>query len=320
MTDKSPINRRWLPLNALRAFEAVGRHSSFTAGGHALNVSQSALSRHVQTLEALLGCPLLIRHPHGLETTEAGRRLLPAISRGFDGIEREMNEIIRNRGRDRHLRTLRVHMPPSFLQQVGLPALKSFRREYPDIIIDVASSYVTGWPREEPDIAVVYDRPQAGQSVTDLLWMIHVAPACAPEVAREHEGKTLDRFLRDNELLHVKLQGQARGLMWASYIRQRGLEVDTDRGLAFETASAATGYAMTGGGVALIDLVLFAQEIAAGRLVVPYPEPAEEGYGYFLTMRPEDMADPILALFRTWMIEHCARPEPPPLLRAAAAP
>ena len=44
---KTLINRRWLPLNALRAFEAVGRHMSFTAGAQALTVSQSAMSRHV---------------------------------------------------------------------------------------------------------------------------------------------------------------------------------------------------------------------------------------------------------------------------------
>ena len=48
---KTPkINRRWLPLNALRAFDAVGQNLSFTAGAQALHVSQSALSRHVISL------------------------------------------------------------------------------------------------------------------------------------------------------------------------------------------------------------------------------------------------------------------------------
>ena len=83
MAAKPIINRSWIPLNALRAFEAVGRHLSFTAGGQALNVSQSALSRHVQTLESLLGSPLLIRRPHGLELTASGQALLPAISRSL---------------------------------------------------------------------------------------------------------------------------------------------------------------------------------------------------------------------------------------------
>ena len=311
MPAKPIINRSWIPLNALRAFEAVGRHLSFTAGGQALNVSQSALSRHVQTLESLLGSPLLIRRPHGLELTASGQALLPAISRSFDAIEREMNEIIRNRGRASHQRTLRVHMPPSFLQQIAIPALKYFHREYPDILIDVFSSNGTGMPKEEPDVAVVYDRPQVSQTVTDLLWMINLAPVCAPEIAEAHKGKSLEQFLRDNELLHVKLEGQARGVKWASYAQQLGLDVNTDRGLAFDTASYAASYAIAGTGVALTDLNLFAPELAAGRLVMPYDAVIDECYGYFLILRPEDLADPVVALFRSWMIEHCARPPAP---------
>jgi LysR family glycine cleavage system transcriptional activator len=254
---------------------------------------------------------LLIRRPHGLELTASGQALLPAISRSFDAIEREMNEIIRNRGRASHQRTLRVHMPPSFLQQIAIPALKYFHREYPDILIDVFSSNGTGMPKEEPDVAVVYDRPQVSQTVTDLLWMINLAPVCAPEIAEAHKGKSLEQFLRDNELLHVKLEGQARGIKWASYVQQLKLDVNTDRGLAFDTASYAASYAIAGTGVALTDLNLFAAELAAGRLVMPYDAIIDEGYGYFLILRPEDLADPVVALFRSWMIEHCARPPAP---------
>jgi LysR family transcriptional regulator, glycine cleavage system transcriptional activator len=61
ISPRSPINRRWLPLNALRAFDAVGQHLSFTGGAAALSVSQSATSRHVIGLEELLGKPLFDR-------------------------------------------------------------------------------------------------------------------------------------------------------------------------------------------------------------------------------------------------------------------
>ena len=53
--SKKSIDRRWLPLNALRAFEGVAKHGSFTAAAHALLISQSALSRHVIALERLVG-------------------------------------------------------------------------------------------------------------------------------------------------------------------------------------------------------------------------------------------------------------------------
>ena len=62
MSRKS-IDRRWLPLNALRAFEGVAKHGSFTAAANALLISQSALSRHVIALERLVGVQLFTANP-----------------------------------------------------------------------------------------------------------------------------------------------------------------------------------------------------------------------------------------------------------------
>ncbi|MDR3508538.1 MAG: LysR substrate-binding domain-containing protein [Caulobacteraceae bacterium] len=293
------INRRWLPLNALRAYEAVGRNLSFTVGAQALHVSQSALSRHVISLEELLGKPLLERRPHGLVLTEAGAILLPVVCKAFDRIEQTLNLIHQG---ERSTRTLRVHMPPSLLHHLALPILRDFRREFPDIRIDVSSSHVTGLPSQDLDVAVVYDRPSVDDQVTDLLWMVRVTPVCSPELAQGQAGKTLGEFLAQNELLHVKLDNQPRDFLWTTFSRQCGLEIDTDRGLAFDTAMSAVQYAMSGDGVVLADLDMFAGDIAAGRLVAPYDTAFEEGYGYYLKFHPEDLADPVIALFRTWMI------------------
>ena len=52
------MDRKWLPLNALRAFEAAGQHLSFTAAANSLTVAQSAVSRHVIVLENFLGVAL----------------------------------------------------------------------------------------------------------------------------------------------------------------------------------------------------------------------------------------------------------------------
>ena len=81
------IDRRWLPLNALRAFEGVAKHSSFTAAANALLISQSALSRHVIALEKLIGAQLFERKPHALVLTKAGQHLLPAVMKSFDRLE-----------------------------------------------------------------------------------------------------------------------------------------------------------------------------------------------------------------------------------------
>ncbi len=292
-------NRRWLPLNALRAFDAVGQHLSFTAGAQALNVSQSALSRHVISLEDLLGRQLLERRPHGLLLTLAGAALLPVVRKSFDRLEQAINAV---RDGAKSTRTLRIHFPPSLLQKLALPLLRDFRREYPDILLDVFSSPVTGLPAEDPDVAVVFDRPNVDDRVTDLLWMVRVAPVCSPELAARNKGKSLTGFLADNELLHVKLEGEPRSLLWAAYLRQLGLEVDTDRGLAFDTAISSVEFAMAGEGVALADIDMFAADIAAGRLVAPYDSVIEDGYGYYVKFHAEDLGDPVIAQFRSWII------------------
>jgi LysR family glycine cleavage system transcriptional activator len=299
------IDRRWLPLNALRAFEAVGRQLSFTGGAQSLHVSQSALSRHVASLEDLLGRPLLERRPSGLALTPAGAALLPVVRKSFDRLEEVMNDIQQEEAG--HQRRLRVHMPPSFLHQVALPILGDFRREFPDILIDVSSSLGTGLPPTEVDVAVVYDRPQGGDTVRDLLWTVRVCPVCAPAVARLAAGVDLPDFLRQQELLHVKLPGAPIGAPWARFARVQGFSLDTGRGMAFETVTLAVQYAMAGQGVVLADVDMFAADIAAGRLVAPYEAIAEDGYGYYLAFHPEDLGDPAISVFRSWMIARLGR-------------
>jgi LysR family glycine cleavage system transcriptional activator len=297
------INRPWLPLNALRAFDAVGQHLSFTAGAQALHVSQSALSRHVISLEELLGKKLLERRPQHLVLTEEGAILLPVVRKCLDRLEQVLNTI---RDGERSGRVLRVHMPPSLFHHLALPMLRDFRREFPDILIDVSSAHVTGLPATDLDVAVVYDRPNVDDKITDLLWMVRVTPVCAPELAAAAKDAPLDAFIAAHELLHVKLDGQPRGLLWANFLRQCGFAEGAwrgaERGLAFDTALSAVQYAMSGGGVALADLDMFQDEIDAGRLVRPYPQVFEEGYGYYLKIHAEDLADPVVSLFRSWLI------------------
>ncbi|MGA2952536.1 MAG: LysR substrate-binding domain-containing protein [Caulobacteraceae bacterium] len=293
------INRPWLPLNALRAFEAVGQHLSFTAAAEALHVSQSALSRHVIGLENLLGKKLLERRPQHLVLTEEGAILLPVVRKAFDRLEQALNAIKDGGATGR---TLRVHMPPSLLNHLAVPILRDFRREFPDILIDVTSAHVTGLPSTEIDAAVVYDRPNVDDRVTDLLWMVRTTPVCSPQLAAANAGKSLAAFLADNDLLHVRLEGEPRGLLWAGFLAQCGIAADTDKGLAFDTALSAVRYAMSGGGVALADVDMFAEEIEAGQLVAPFAEVFEEGYGYYLKLHAEDLADPVVSLFRSWLI------------------
>ncbi len=299
ITKPVPVSRRWLPLNALRAFDAVGQRLSFTAGAQALHVSQSAVSRHIISLEELIGRRLFDRSGQRLVLTAAGEALLPEVMKAFDRIEATLNAVSENAPSSR---PIRMHIPPSFLHQIALPLIREFHAEHPDIRIDISSSHVTGLPTTDIDMAIVFDLPHVDDRVTDLLWMVRVAPVCAPETAAAHVGKTLARFLADNTLLHVKLDDEPRGLLWGVYARQCRIDLDADGGLAFDTALLAVRYAMAADGVALADIDMFASEIAAGLLVMPYQSVIEDGFGYYLKLRPEDLSDPAISLFRSWLI------------------
>ena len=293
------MNRRWLPLNALRAFEAVGKHLSFTGGAAALSVSQSAMSRHVSALEGLLGKQLFERDAGRLSLTPAGEELLGVVAKSLERIEQTMNAI-----RDERVpgRALRLHVPPSLLQQMFMPMLGDFRAEHPEFRIDVSSANVTGLPQTELDMAIVFDRPNVDDRITDLLWMVRVAPLCSPRTAAAAEGMSLADFLARQELLHLKLEGQPRDLLWGDYLQRNRIAVTTAGGPAFDTAIASAKYAMTSSGVMLGDVDMFAAEIAAGQLVMPYDAVIEDGYGYYLKLHADDLADPAIAVFRSWVI------------------
>ena len=318
--ERVRIDRRWLPLNALRAFEAVAKHGSFTGAATALLISQSALSRHVISLEKLIQVQLFDRRPHALVLTAAGQHLLPVVTKSLDRLEYALDEI-------RHaaaptLRTLRVQMPPSFAVHVAVPILRDFRRANSEVEIDLVSPYGVGPPPNDVDVAVVYSKPTVSDMISDLLWPVRLGILCHPELAARHAGKDLATFIRDNELIHVRIADLPRHHMWAQLVRQANVgPVSFERGLVFDTALLAVQYALSGEGLALVDLNLFRDDIAAGRLVRPFDVSLDEGYGYYLVTHPDALSDTAIALFRSWLIKHFGprRPVEEPPVRLAVA-
>ena len=296
------MDRQWLPLNALRAFEAAGRLGSFTAAAGSLTVAQSAVSRHVIALERFLGVPLFERRPGQLALTEAGRHLLPAVTRGFDRIDAALGEIIAERGTPR--RMLRLALPPTFALQLAVPILRDFRAEHPELAIEIGSRA----PGEgEGGIAVAYSEPTVSDAINDLLWMERLAVVCAP-AALGQGAPDLATLVGRHDILHVRLGGRPHGHMWRAMARAAGRpDLPVDGGLVFDTAQLAVQYALSGDGLALVDPVLFGGDLAAGRLVAPFETRLASGYGYYLVTAPEDL-DEAVALFRSWLIRRFAEP------------
>ena len=92
-------------LHHLRLFRAVATDGTLTGAARALNLSQSALSTQIRTLEATLGHDLFDRRGRGLVLTEAGRIALDHAEAIFRTAE-DLTATLRETGRAR--RVLRV--------------------------------------------------------------------------------------------------------------------------------------------------------------------------------------------------------------------
>ena len=65
-----------IDLRHFRSFVAVAEEGNISRAADRLFITQPALSRQMQQLERELGEPLLVRVPHGVELTQAGRELV----------------------------------------------------------------------------------------------------------------------------------------------------------------------------------------------------------------------------------------------------
>src|SRR3990167_6654723 len=176
-------NRRLAPLYALRAFEAAARHSSFPRAGEELAIPQSAVSRHVRTLEEHFACRLFERRGRSLQLTEPARMLLPGLREGFDALERAC---ITLRADDA---ILRLKAPSTLTMRWLLARLSRFRLHNSDIEVQLTSAWMdvdkVDFLHEPFDCAVLLGNGEFpdewGSTLLFAEWLI---PVCAPEAAQ----------------------------------------------------------------------------------------------------------------------------------------
>lgn len=161
-----------MDLRALRYFQAVAECGSYSKGSELLRISQPAVSRTVQLLEAELGKPLFKRHGHGVTLTEAGLTLLERSQSLLRQAEQMMADIRQDTVGPSGTVTIAV---PSAVGHFLVPALfDRMRAAYPNIFIRFIggySGYIHEWlVRGHVDFACLHEPlPQRGLQMRPLL-------------------------------------------------------------------------------------------------------------------------------------------------------
>ncbi|WP_068825168.1 LysR substrate-binding domain-containing protein [Pseudomonas sp. BMS12] len=272
------MSRRLPPLYALRAFEAAARHASFTRAAEELAITQSAVSRHIRTLEEHFACRLFERSGRNLRLSESARLLLPGVRDGFDALERACTSL---RADDA---TLRLKAPSTLTMRWLLARLSRFRLLNNDIEVQLTSAWMdvdkVDFHQEPFDCAVLLSSggsfPAEWESVELFAeWLI---PVCAPEEAAAGPWD-LPR-LQSAELLHPTPDRRD----WRRWLQAMGLEesVALKGGQVFDTLELGIVAAARGYGVSIGDLVMVAEDVEQGRLGLPWPCAVASGDSYHL--------------------------------------
>ena len=117
------------PIAALRALEAAARHVSFTRAAHELNVTQSAISHQVKTLEELWGLKLFKRTVRGVALTPPGEELAKVTREFFERMTQTLDGLRISSSHER----LRVDTLQSFAVKWLVPRLGRFHELHPAI-------------------------------------------------------------------------------------------------------------------------------------------------------------------------------------------
>ncbi|MFJ1338713.1 LysR substrate-binding domain-containing protein [Pseudomonas caricapapayae] len=271
------MSRRLPPLYALRAFEAAARHSSFTRAGDELSITQSAVSRHIRTLEEHFACRLFVRNGRSLQLSEAARLLLPGVREGFAALERACNTL---RSEDD---ILRMKAPSTLTMRWLLARLSRFRHLQPGNEVQLTSAWMdvdhVDFNHEPFDCAVLLgDGHFPPDWEVSRLFSELLIPVGAPDLLAE--GPWDVKRLAGIELLHPTPDKRD----WRSWLARMGLtdKVSLKGGQVFDTLELGMIAAARGYGVSMGDLLMVVEDVAQGRLSLPWPTAVASGLDYYL--------------------------------------
>ncbi|KQO73543.1 transcriptional regulator [Methylobacterium sp. Leaf465] len=287
--------RRLPPLNALKAFEAAGRHASFTRAAEELRVTHGAVSRHVQALEAWLGQPLFERHNRRVVLTEAGASYLAEIGAALDRIALATTRQV-ERGRPR---LLRVNALATFTLRWLIPRLSGFQRANPAVEVRLTTSNVPLANLAEPfDVAIRGGPDRRTGHIGRPFLTERRIPVCSPTLLRRLPLTEAGQ-LRGHTLLHAATLPQ----VWPQWLEAAGVPgLEPRASVTLEHFYLTLQAALDGLGVAMGPERLIADDVAAGRLTCPFAGPSLPARSYF-TYVPEARADdPSVRAFCAWLV------------------
>lgn len=281
----------------LHAFLAVCRHRSFHQAADELCVSQAAVSKAVQRLEAHLQAGrLLERTPNGAAPTRRGAQLRQLTERHVAALEAAA-EVFR---RDALTQSLRISVIPTLGIQWLMPRLSRFRDRFPEIPIEMRQyKHDEDFQRDDVDVWIDVKRPaRAWPPHIEARYLLgkELVTVCTPAM-RERFASPRD-LLGATLLTHTHFPGN-----WAAWFEAAGVDGEVRLGPSFDLTMNLIIAAKAGMGVAVVPACLIERELQTGELVTPFATEVSCGRGYFLCVSGDAVTFAARDHFVQWLVE-----------------
>lgn len=258
-----PLSLLRLPsLDLVRGFVAVGRRQSITLAAQDLCLTQSAVSRQIQTLEAHLGLKLFTRGHRAIAFTPEGERLF----RSADGAFQQLQDVLGDLRAAGALRPVTVSACIGIAGLWLLPRLSRFQALHPGVDLRVSAvNRIADLRHEGIDLAIRYAPEDAVPDGAERLFGECVVPVAHAGLAGV--DLTDAGALATLNLLEFDDPGRP-WLQWGPWFSAQGLAAARPQGvLHFNQYDQVIQAALAGQGVALGRLALIRPLLDDGRLV-----------------------------------------------------
>ena len=298
------------PLGWIRAFEAAARLTSFTAAAEELNLSSTAVSHQIRSLEKFLGYPLFERLPRSVRLSGMGAAYLPDVRRALEQLATTTVKLF-GAGPGTGA-TVTFRAPLSFVSLFLAPRLKRFQSIYKNIDIQLFSLlWADAMPDESADIDIRFGGGNWEGYEIDLLLKeqsVVVFPASLGNITQQKQHKLFEALAK-HPLIHIVGYEDH----WAKCFYQLGLDPPSDkRYIRVDNSLAALMLVANGLGAAIV--LKFYADAAEALLPVKstnqFTIPVESAH-YLLNPKNRTKIKPEALLFRDWLIEEANQYQQP---------
>jgi LysR family glycine cleavage system transcriptional activator len=284
------------PLNALKAFASAARHLSFRRAADELNVTHSAISHQIKTLEDALSARLFDRNPRSVSLTKAGEVFSPIISDAFDRIGRGVQLVKEIDEPD----VLTVQVYVTMALRWLIPRFPRFRREHPDIPVRLNTSYLDWtFDRGNVDVGIVIaDKREPGVHYRHL-FNEEIFPVCSATLLDGNTEIDNPEDLLRYPLLHIFPAPED----WSRWFTAAGVQARVPPPAAtYDSFILALEAAMGGQGVALTNSMFVREDLRSGRLIRPSSISIPQHGEWCLACVDGMEEDPRVQRFHDWLI------------------